>query len=101
MRRITALRVLVAAVAAVPLRARGADPKSPALAVGAYIKKIGIPFPVATLTTTDKNFLGDGIAQPAFLFIDKAGIVRDLWSGANDTDERDPLLGHLQKIGLA
>jgi thiol-disulfide isomerase/thioredoxin len=69
-------------------------------AAAAYIKKANISFPVATLATTDKDFFGGGILLPSFLFIDKAGVIRDLWSGANDTDERDPLLGHLQKVGL-
>lgn len=172
MRRSTALRLLAAGVAAVPLGARAADQKTPAIAVGkpfpllsvvsrdgttydvpasdgratlivvfasdcgpcridlprilphvarladklftigfdltepddaaaAYIKRVNITFPVATLTTTDKDFLGGGIALPSFLFIDKGAIIRDLWTGANDTDERDPLLGHLQKVGLS
>jgi len=70
-------------------------------AAAAYIKKINIPFPVATVTTTDKDFFGGSVALPTFLFIDKAGVIRDLWSGADDTDERDPFLGHLQKIGLS
>jgi len=70
-------------------------------AAAAYIKKIGIPFPVATVTTTDKDFFGGSVALPTFLFIDKAGVIRDLWSGSDDTDERDPLLGHLQKVGLS
>jgi peroxiredoxin len=70
-------------------------------AAGAYIKRQNITFPVATLTTTDKDFLGGGILMPAYFIIDKNAIIRDMWSGANDTDERDPLLGHLQKVGLS
>jgi len=66
----------------------------------AYIDLLKIPFPVATLATTDEEFFGK-MGIPHTILIDKAGIVRDMWAGVDETSDRDPLFGRLAKIGLS
>jgi len=66
----------------------------------AYIDLLKIPFPVATLATTDADFFGR-FSIPHGILIDKAGIVRDMWEGIDASSGRDPLFGRLAKVGIS
>jgi len=78
----------------------GFDVFEPDEKAATYMDAIKVGFPVATLATTDKDFFGQ-LGIPHTILIDKHGIVRDMWAGVDESDERDPLFGHLQRIGIS
>jgi thiol-disulfide isomerase/thioredoxin len=77
----------------------GFDLFEPDEKAAAYIQLIGIPFPVATLATTDADFFGN-LGIPHAILISKDGIVRDMWAGIDEASDRDPLFGRLIKVGI-
>jgi cytochrome c biogenesis protein CcmG/thiol:disulfide interchange protein DsbE len=64
----------------------------------AYIDDQKISFPVATLSTTDRDFFGKGITLPFGVLINKDGIIRDIWTG--NEGNSNPLFGRLIRVGL-